>query len=79
VFLGGNMIDFAVCGMNSGYAHFHYYKAPFGIYEIRIEPLRSIDFDGAFLTPTSFNSVVLNGSGGCAKYVAYAFSKKVRV
>ena len=78
VFLGGNMIDFAVCGMDSGYAHFHYYKAPFGTYQIRIEPLRSIDFDGAFLTPTSFNSVVLNGSGGGAKYVAYAFAKSVR-
>ena len=78
VFLGGNMIDFAVCGMDSGYAHFHYYKAPFGTYQIRIEPLRSIDFDGAFLTPTSFNSVVLNGMGGGAKYVAYAFAKSVR-
>jgi hypothetical protein len=78
IFYGGNMIDFAVCGMDSGLANFHYYKAPFGTYQIRIEPLRSIDYDGNFLTPTSFNSVVLNGSGGAGKYVAYAFAKSVR-
>ncbi|CAB4154832.1 hypothetical protein UFOVP645_33 [uncultured Caudovirales phage] len=78
VYNESGLLEVNVSGMDTGDINFHFGRAPFGLYTIRLTPALIYGSDGSTITPTNYTSVITNYKGGASKVIGYAFAKNVR-